>query len=209
MCYEPSRFSVLSVFPHERYSGLMLAGGGELTSRLVFILPGKRDLQTRPFDRICYSAFCSSMARSIAAFGLSSPFLPAFLTARRVDSEWLGFLLGAGTVVRLISAPLAGRLADVFGAFRTRARSVCIVGGRGVAALFACALFLAIGFGEPISGCHAGTASAAFRCTGALLVSLYDAQIARIRIRLGPRHRFRCLHDWRARRRTNCEPCAW
>jgi PPP family 3-phenylpropionic acid transporter len=53
-----------------------------------------------------------------ASFGLSSPFLPAFLSARDVGPEWLGFLLGAGTAVRLVSAPLAGRVADVFGTFR-------------------------------------------------------------------------------------------
>src|SRR6478672_887357 len=47
------------------------------------------------------------------SFGLSSPFLPEFLTTRGVGAEWLGFLLGAGTAVRLLSAPLAGRLADV------------------------------------------------------------------------------------------------
>ena len=52
------------------------------------------------------------------SFGLSSPFLPEFLTLRGVQSEWLGVLLGAGTAVRLVSAPIAGRLADVFGAFR-------------------------------------------------------------------------------------------
>ena len=52
------------------------------------------------------------------SFGLSSPFLPEFLTTRGVGAEWLGFLLGAGTAVRLLSAPLAGRLADVFGVFR-------------------------------------------------------------------------------------------
>ena len=44
------------------------------------------------------------------SFGLSSPFLPAFLAARGVGSEWLGFLLGCGTAVRLLSAPFAGRL---------------------------------------------------------------------------------------------------
>jgi hypothetical protein len=33
------------------------------------------------------------------SFGLSSPFLPEFLTVRGVESEWLGFLLGAGTAV--------------------------------------------------------------------------------------------------------------
>ncbi len=53
-----------------------------------------------------------------ASFGLSSPFLPAFLSARGIGPEWLGFLLAAGTTVRLISAPVAGRVADVFGAFR-------------------------------------------------------------------------------------------
>ena len=57
------------------------------------------------------------------SFGLSSPFLPAFLAARGIGSEWLGFLLGGGTAVRLLSAPFAGRLADVFGAF--------LIGDRG------------------------------------------------------------------------------
>jgi len=52
------------------------------------------------------------------SFGLSSPFLPEFLTLRGVHPEALGLLLGAGTAVRLISAPVAGRFADVFGIFR-------------------------------------------------------------------------------------------
>jgi MFS transporter, PPP family, 3-phenylpropionic acid transporter len=52
------------------------------------------------------------------SFGFSSPFLPEFLMARGIGSEWLGLLLGAGTALRMLSAPLAGRLADVFAAFR-------------------------------------------------------------------------------------------
>ena len=52
------------------------------------------------------------------SFGFSSPFLPEFLTLRGVRPESLGLLLGAGTAVRLISAPVAGRLADVFRVFR-------------------------------------------------------------------------------------------
>ena len=44
------------------------------------------------------------------SFGLSSPFLPEFLATRGIGAEWLGFLLGAGTAVRLLSAPFAGRL---------------------------------------------------------------------------------------------------
>jgi MFS transporter, PPP family, 3-phenylpropionic acid transporter len=64
------------------------------------------------------SRFLLLYAALYASFGLLSPFLPAFLSARDVGPEWLGLLLGAGTAVRLVSAPLAGRLADVFGAFR-------------------------------------------------------------------------------------------
>jgi PPP family 3-phenylpropionic acid transporter len=52
------------------------------------------------------------------SFGIASPFLPAFLTTHGVAPEALGLLLGAGTAVRLLSASLAGRAADVFGAFR-------------------------------------------------------------------------------------------
>jgi MFS transporter, PPP family, 3-phenylpropionic acid transporter len=51
-------------------------------------------------------------------FGIVSPFLPPFLAARGVAPEELGILLGAGTAVRLVSGPLAGRVADVFHAFR-------------------------------------------------------------------------------------------
>ncbi len=52
------------------------------------------------------------------AFGFASPFLPALLSERGLEPETLGIVLGAGTAVRLISAPLAGRAADVFHAFR-------------------------------------------------------------------------------------------
>jgi MFS transporter, PPP family, 3-phenylpropionic acid transporter len=52
------------------------------------------------------------------SFGLSSPFLPEFLTLRGIHPDSLGLLLGAGTAVRLISAPVAGRFADVFRVFR-------------------------------------------------------------------------------------------
>src|SRR5262245_60174520 len=52
------------------------------------------------------------------SFGFSSPFLPAFLTGRGIGPEWLGLLLGGGMAVRILSAPVAGRLADVFDTFR-------------------------------------------------------------------------------------------
>jgi PPP family 3-phenylpropionic acid transporter len=53
-----------------------------------------------------------------AAYGVASPFLPAFVNERGVPPEQLGLVLAAGTAIRLASAPLAGRIGDVFGALR-------------------------------------------------------------------------------------------
>jgi MFS transporter, PPP family, 3-phenylpropionic acid transporter len=53
-----------------------------------------------------------------AAFGVASPFLPAFINARGLPPEQLGLVLGAGTAVRLLAAPLAGRLGDLIQALR-------------------------------------------------------------------------------------------
>src|SRR5437764_479652 len=47
-----------------------------------------------------------------AAFGVASPFMPAFLVARGLPSEGLGLLLGIGIGVRMLCAPLAGRVGD-------------------------------------------------------------------------------------------------
>jgi PPP family 3-phenylpropionic acid transporter len=58
-------------------------------------------------------------AAMYAAYGVASPFLPAFVSSRGIAPEELGLVLGAGTAVRLVSAPLAGRLGDLFGALRT------------------------------------------------------------------------------------------
>jgi MFS transporter, PPP family, 3-phenylpropionic acid transporter len=52
------------------------------------------------------------------AFGVSSPFLPRFFESRGVSPEDLGLLFGLGTGVRLLSGPLAGRVADLSGALR-------------------------------------------------------------------------------------------
>jgi MFS transporter, PPP family, 3-phenylpropionic acid transporter len=57
-------------------------------------------------------------AAMYAAFGVASPFLPAFLSARGLAPEQLGLVLGAGTAVRLLTAPLAGRIGDLIQALR-------------------------------------------------------------------------------------------
>jgi MFS transporter, PPP family, 3-phenylpropionic acid transporter len=53
-----------------------------------------------------------------AAFGVASPFLPSFVSARGLGPEQLGLVLGAGTAVRLLTAPLAGRIGDLIQALR-------------------------------------------------------------------------------------------
>src|SRR5919106_3153455 len=57
-------------------------------------------------------------AAMYAAFGAASPFLPSFVSGRGLPPEQLGLVLGAGTAVRLLTAPLAGRIGDLIQALR-------------------------------------------------------------------------------------------
>jgi MFS transporter, PPP family, 3-phenylpropionic acid transporter len=61
-----------------------------------------------------------------SAFGLASPFLPAFLAGRGLGPEEIGLVLGAATALRLVCGPIAGRLADRFHAFRAEL-AVCAI----------------------------------------------------------------------------------
>lgn len=53
-----------------------------------------------------------------AAYGVASPFLPAYVNARGIPPEQLGLVLGAATAMRLLSATFVGRLADHIQALR-------------------------------------------------------------------------------------------
>src|SRR4029450_2436886 len=57
-------------------------------------------------------------AAMYAAFGVASPFLPALVNARGVPAAQLGLVLSAGTAVRLLTGPLAGRLGDLIHGLR-------------------------------------------------------------------------------------------
>jgi PPP family 3-phenylpropionic acid transporter len=57
-------------------------------------------------------------AAMYAGFGVASPFLPAFISGRGLPPEQLGLVLGAGTAMRLLTAPLAGRIGDLMQALR-------------------------------------------------------------------------------------------
>jgi MFS transporter, PPP family, 3-phenylpropionic acid transporter len=65
-------------------------------------------------------------AAMYAAFGVASPFLPALVNARGLPAAQLGLVLSAGTAVRLLTAPLAGRLGDVLQGLRV-VLVVCLV----------------------------------------------------------------------------------
>ena len=71
-------------------------------------------------------------AAMYAAFGVASPFLPAFVSGRGLPPEQLGLVLGAGTAVRLLTAPLAGRIGDLIQALRV-VLVVCIALAASVA----------------------------------------------------------------------------
>lgn len=68
-----------------------------------------------------------------ASFGVASPYLPAFVESRGIPAEQIGVIFAAGTAIRLLSAPLAGRLADRWRA-RREVLAACAMGA-GIAAL--------------------------------------------------------------------------
>jgi MFS family permease len=53
-----------------------------------------------------------------AGFGVVSPFLPTLLQSRGLQPDQIGLVLALSTGVRLVSGPLAGRIADLYGALR-------------------------------------------------------------------------------------------
>jgi PPP family 3-phenylpropionic acid transporter len=85
--------------------------------------------------------FVALYALMYGAFGVSSPFMPAFFEARGLTAGELGFLFGAGTAIRLVSGPLCGRLADLTGALR-EVLAVCAL----LAAAVALGLLVGAGF---------------------------------------------------------------
>jgi MFS transporter, PPP family, 3-phenylpropionic acid transporter len=66
-----------------------------------------------------FLAYVLLFATLYAGFGVMSPFLPALLQARGLLPEDIGLALALSTVVRLVSGPVAGRVADRLGALRS------------------------------------------------------------------------------------------
>lgn len=70
-----------------------------------------------------------------AAFGVASPYLPAFVETRGIPAEQIGVIFAAGTAIRLLAAPVAGRLADRWGA-RREVLAACAVAAAMAALLY-------------------------------------------------------------------------
>jgi PPP family 3-phenylpropionic acid transporter len=85
--------------------------------------------------------FIALYALMYAAFGVSSPFMPAFFQGRGLAPEQLGILFAAGTAIRLISGPFCSRVADL-----TQALRAVLAVSTLLAALVAFGLLSASGF---------------------------------------------------------------
>jgi PPP family 3-phenylpropionic acid transporter len=98
------------------------------------------------------SRFVALYALMYAAFGVSSPFMPAFFQGRGLTPDQVGIVFGVGTAIRLASGPLCGRLADLTQALRA-VLAVCAA----LAALVVLGLLWAHGFSTllTISAVHA------------------------------------------------------
>ena len=72
-----------------------------------------------PIELLDRSGLCEGELAMYAAYGVASPFLPAFVNSRGIAPEELGLVLGTATALRLISAPVAGRIGDAFEALRS------------------------------------------------------------------------------------------
>jgi PPP family 3-phenylpropionic acid transporter len=74
-----------------------------------------------------------------AAFGVLSPFLPRLLGERGLSAQEIGTVVAIGTMVRLAAGPMAGRLADQWGAWRS------ILAACAAAAAVAAVMYLLFG----------------------------------------------------------------
>jgi PPP family 3-phenylpropionic acid transporter len=68
-----------------------------------------------------------------AAFGAASPFLPSYIEQKGIPPEQIGIIFAVGTAIRLISAPIAGRVADRNNALRLTL-AICAIAAAAAAA---------------------------------------------------------------------------
>jgi MFS transporter, PPP family, 3-phenylpropionic acid transporter len=112
-------------------------------------LPSRRSLAEARIALGWFDRFLLLYGTMFAAFGVASPFLPAFLHERGLGASEIGVVLAAGTAVRLVTGPAISRLADRLGKHRqivtlSIAMSAVIAFGYSLAAGFAIFLLVSV-----------------------------------------------------------------
>src|ERR1700753_1647851 len=74
------------------------------------------------------------------AYRTGSPYMPAFLRSHGLPVERMGLVLAAGTAVRIVAGPAAGRLAD-----QLEARKQVLASAAGLSGIIGCAYLAAFG----------------------------------------------------------------
>ncbi|WP_204165277.1 MFS transporter [Methylobacterium radiodurans] len=115
-------------------------------------------------ERAGFARYLALYAGLYGAYGCLSPLLPNLMAARGLTPEAIGLVLAAATLVRLVAAPIAGRLADARDAARP------ILAASAVAAGLCAAAHLPVhGFGPVLA------AGLAYAVATAPLAPLADA----------------------------------
>ncbi len=70
-----------------------------------------------------------------AAFGVASPFWPKFFETRAFAPQQIGLILAAALLMRLVSGPLVGMLADLFGSLRLVLAGCAVISAAAAIAL--------------------------------------------------------------------------
>jgi len=88
-----------------------------------------------------------------SAYGVASPFLPAYFGSRGLTAQQIAIVIALGTALRLVSGPLIGRLADRQRMWRS-ALSICAGGAGAVAVAYvwahAFAAFLLVSLAQSV-----------------------------------------------------------
>src|SRR5437016_1179649 len=86
-------------------------------------------LKVSSSDTSTFTRFVLLFSVLYAAFGVTSPFLPAFLSSRGLAPEQIGVLLALCTTIRLFSGPTAARIADHLQALRMVLSGCTVIAG--------------------------------------------------------------------------------
>jgi MFS transporter, PPP family, 3-phenylpropionic acid transporter len=103
-----------------------------------------------------------------AAYGTESAYMPAFLRSHGLALEQIGLVLAAGTIVRILAGPAAGRLAD-----RLRAHKMVVTTAAGLSGVIGLAYIPAFGFAPllAVSMAHAAVTASLAPLSDALSVT--------------------------------------